>query len=300
MSSAGAECVSAPGRGIVDAGRGDLGDVVERDAARRLDHQPAGDQRHGLLHRSDIEVVDQHHVGEAAVQHLLKLRKRVDLDLDLDQMAGGSAGALQHRADAAGNRDVVVLDQDRVVEPEAVVEAAAAAHRVFLERAQPGRGLPGAADAGLAGPDLAHIGSGGGGDAGQMLDEIERHALRRQHRARVAVDVHQRGPGLDRRAVAHRRHDLDVGRKLAEAGGGERQAGDGAGLPRDHHGAARRAGRDRRDRGDVAGAAEILGERARHRVLDLERRDEARRIEQGLDQAFGRPCQHGDTLYDFI
>ena len=48
--------------------------------------------------------------------------------------------------DAAGDGDVVVLDQDRVVEAEAVVGAAAAAHGVFLEGAQAGRGLPRVAD----------------------------------------------------------------------------------------------------------------------------------------------------------
>ena len=63
-----------------------------------------------------------------------------------------------------------------------------------------------------------------------MLQEIERHALARQHGAGVAIDVHQHGLGVDRGAIAHRGHDLDLGRKLAEAGGGERQARDGAGL----------------------------------------------------------------------
>jgi len=39
----------------------------------------------------------------------------------------------EHRPDAARDRDVVVLDQDRIVEPEAMIEAAAAAHRIFLK-----------------------------------------------------------------------------------------------------------------------------------------------------------------------
>ena len=44
-----------------------------------------------------VEIVEQHHVGEAAVEHLLQLIERIDLDLDLDQVAGRGAGALQHR-----------------------------------------------------------------------------------------------------------------------------------------------------------------------------------------------------------
>ena len=83
-------------------------------------------------------------------------------------------------------------------------------------------------------------------------------------------------------------------RKQAATSG---RPGNGAGLARHQHGAARRAGRDGGDRGDVAGAAEILGERPRHRVLDLQRRDEAAGVEQGLfDQAFGRARQHGSAF----
>ena len=76
------------GRGIVDAGRRDLRDVVERDAAGRFDHQLARHHRDRLSHHRDIEIVEQHDVGEAAVEHLLQLIERVDLDLDLDQVAG--------------------------------------------------------------------------------------------------------------------------------------------------------------------------------------------------------------------
>ena len=45
------------------------------------------------------------------------------------------------RLDAAGQPDVVVLDQNAVVEPHAVIDGAAGAHRVLLERAQQRRGL---------------------------------------------------------------------------------------------------------------------------------------------------------------
>ena len=72
-------------------------------------------------------------------------------------MAGMGAGALQHRCDAAGDGDVVVLDQDRIIQAEAMIEAAAAAHGVFLERAKAGRGLAGAADPQLGAGGVAHI-----------------------------------------------------------------------------------------------------------------------------------------------
>ena len=44
------------------------------------------------------------------------------------------AHPLQRRRDAAGGGDMVVLDQDRVIQAEAVIEAAAAAHGIFLQQ----------------------------------------------------------------------------------------------------------------------------------------------------------------------
>ena len=96
-------------------------------------------------------------------------------------MAGDRLGALEHGRDAARDRDVVVLDQDRVVEAEAVIEAAAAAHRVFLQRAQAGRGLAGAADPRARCARSASTNARGRGrDAGQMAEEIQRRRARRR------------------------------------------------------------------------------------------------------------------------
>ena len=211
--------------------------------------------------------------AQSDVEHLFELIERIDLDLDLDQMAGGLPGALEHGADAAGDRDVIVLDQHRVVEAEAVIEAAAAAHGVFLQRAQPGRGLARADDARLGVGDARDERRGRGGDARQVAEEIERGAFGAENGARIARDRHQLGAGRDRRAVARVRRDLDLRRQPAERRLDQRQAGDHAGLARDHDGAAARILRHRRGRGDIAGAAQILFERARHRRFDFERRE---------------------------
>ena len=57
--------------------------------------------------------------------------------LDRERQVGpGRAGAPHGRADAAGERGVVLLDQDEVVEPGAVVGAAAVGDGALLERAQ--------------------------------------------------------------------------------------------------------------------------------------------------------------------
>ena len=61
------------------------------------------------------------------------------------------AHALDGRANSAGDGDVVVLDQDGVVEAEAVIGAATGAHGVFFDSAQAGRRLARADDPGACG-----------------------------------------------------------------------------------------------------------------------------------------------------
>ena len=183
-----------------------------------------------LAHGGGIHVVEQHRVREPDLDHLAQLIERVDLDLDLDQMAGGGLGALEHGADAARDRDVVVLDQDRVVEAEAVIEAAAAAHGVFLERAQPRRGLARAADARARAGDAAHEFMRRGRDAREMAEKIERDALGRKHRAGRAGRPSSARSWRRRWRRRALRGDLDLGRELGEGRGHQRQAGDHAGL----------------------------------------------------------------------
>ena len=99
------------------------------------------------------QLLDRHVVEQDGIhadrENLFKLGQRVDLDLDLDEVAGMRFRALDRGSDVAGQRDVVVLDQDGVVEAKAVIAAAAGADRVFFQRAQSGRGLAGADDARL-------------------------------------------------------------------------------------------------------------------------------------------------------
>ena len=137
---------------------------------------------HRLGQLGDREVVEQDEIG-AERQRLLELLERVDLDLDLGDVARRGARPLDRRADAAGEGDVVVLDQDRVVEAEAVVGAAADAHRVLLEGAQARRRLAGAGDARAVRRDRPRQVAGRGGDAAQAAEQVERHALAGEERA---------------------------------------------------------------------------------------------------------------------
>ena len=111
-----------------------------RGGRRRWPRAARGRRRARAIARScaDRAVVEQQEVGAG-----LDGGDRVGfgLDLDLDAQAGGRCGArgLHRERDSAGEGDVVVLEQDAVEEPDAVVEGAAHGRsRTCRARASPG------------------------------------------------------------------------------------------------------------------------------------------------------------------
>ena len=93
-------------------------------------------------------VVEQDGLG-AAGDGLFEFERGADFDLDdLAGLAAGE-GVFEGGGKAAAEGDVVVLDEDAVLQVEAVVEASAAADGVLVQRAQAGDGLAGVEDLGL-------------------------------------------------------------------------------------------------------------------------------------------------------
>ena len=104
--------------------------------------------------------------------------------------SGRCSRARAHRgADAAGRRGVVLLDEDRVEQAEAVVRPAARGDRGLLERAQPRRRLARVEDPRAGALDLADRARGRGRDARQAAEEVQRRALGGQDRPRRALDA---------------------------------------------------------------------------------------------------------------
>ena len=99
----------------VDASLGDSRCGLRRRAAGGLADRAAADHCDGAL-----EIVERHVVEEDSVdanaERLFELGERIDFDLDLDQVPDIGAGAADGLARPARDREVVVLDQDRVVE----------------------------------------------------------------------------------------------------------------------------------------------------------------------------------------
>ena len=222
--------------------------------------------------KSSSDMLSSSTASTPDAERLLELGKRVDLDLDLDEMPDMAAHAPDRLGDAAGDGDMIVLDERRIVEAEAMVGAAARPHRVFLERTQERRRLARADDARLGMRDRRDEPRGGGGDAAEPADEIERHALGRQHAARGSLDRRDRS----RRGATRAPSDTTAVNPIA--GSMRRKASAAASRPattpclsRRHHGLGDAIGRRDGVGGDVAGAAEVLDKRLADDRLDEQR-----------------------------
>ncbi len=168
--------------------------------------------------------------------------------------------------DPARGGDVVLLDQDRVVQPRAVVARAAGRDRRLLERAQPGRRLARVEHPRAGSLDLARRARRDRRHAREVREEVQRRALARQQRPRAAPG--STAPGRPARATRPPRPGARSARRveLREHRLGRVQAVDHP----------RRLLRDQRPRPRVRGdgrggrnvaAADVLRERASHERL---------------------------------
>ena len=137
-------------------------------------------------------------------QGLFDLSQRLSLNFHRQP---ARTAALDGRRNRAGGRDVVVLDENHVVEPGAVIGAASAPDRVLLQ-SSPARGrLARVEDDGLGPADRIHEPPGCGGDARQPLDEVEGGALGGEDGPGPAMDLSQNLAlsGIERRPSASAR-----------------------------------------------------------------------------------------------
>ncbi len=120
-----------------------------------------------------------------------------------------------------------------------------------------------------------------------MAQEIQRDALGSKDRAGRPLDAGGDGAGGKRAAVAQLGAEDNARVGLAEGAFGDGKAGKDAGLARDDDGAGNRVGGNGGGRGDVAGAAEVLGEGGANRVDDEVLR-ERRQVAHAGDRASTR------------
>ena len=203
-------------------------------------------------------------------------------------MPGAGAHALDRGVDPAGGDQMVVLDQHRIVEAEAMIEPAAATHGIFLQAAQPRQCLARADDARRRSGHGIDKRACRGGNTRQMAGEIERDPLGRQQGARQAFDGRERRAGLDRAAVEFLGAKCGFGIDQAEGAFGRDQPGNGARLARHDPRARALLGWDRQIGGDVAGTAEIFFECGPHDRFHQKRMGRARKGQGEASLRHGR------------
>ena len=154
---------------------------------------------------------------------------------------------------------MVVLDHRDVVQAHPLVGAPAAAHRVLLQGAQPGRRLAGVQDRRAGALERVGPPTGVRGDAGEPADQVQQGPLPRPAAARVGPrrrgqHVAAAHPVAVRRDAARRRPrpTRAARRRPRRTPGGQRQPGDDAVRPGDDLGGADAGlGGDGRGGGDV-------------------------------------------------
>ena len=204
-------------RDEVDAGLGDVAQVVVGDAAGGLELGAPADVGDDLAHCDGVMLSRRRvrRAGRAASSTSARLRPR-------PPAAGRAPPAPRGPPrDAAGHRDVVLLDQDRVEEPDPVVRAAARGHRRLLEHAQARRRLAGVEDPHPR-PRLPDRERRRGGHARQALQQVQGRALGGQQGPGRALD-HRHLAALAPHALLDRAREAHVRVELGEHGLGDVQ-----------------------------------------------------------------------------
>ncbi|MNC22843.1 hypothetical protein D3C75_708500 [compost metagenome] len=98
---------------------------------------------------------------------------------------------------------MVFLDQEGVVQADAVVVATAASHCILLRQAQAGQGLAGVQQAHLGAFHQVGQEARTGGDPRQHLQEVQCTALTTEQRTRGALQMEQRLVGRGALAIGH-------------------------------------------------------------------------------------------------
>ncbi len=233
MSSARTEWVSAPieiASTPVSATARTVSRVMPPEASSRT--RPAA-IRDGLAQPVGRHVVEQDAVGTGGdrVAHLLE---RVGLGLNVQVGAGGPRGAhgLGH---AAGERDVVVLDQDGRAQVGAVVRPAAAGDGRLVQLAQARGRLARVQDLDARSGDRRHITAGRGRDPGQPLQQVEGGALGCEHGAGRGANPRDGGWRLlDLRALCNEHVHLRFGVKTTDDGERDVESANDSRLAQDH------------------------------------------------------------------
>ena len=210
----------------VDACLGDLPHVLESDAARRFERNDAANMLHGGLQLRRGHVVEEDEVGMRG-KSFFELGGVSNLDHDsLRHLA--RADPFDRGADRCGAIDVIVLDQEHVIQADAVILAATTNHRVFIERAKSRRRFSRIENLRSRSRNGVDVTPRCGSDARRALHQVQSCALRAQQRHDRRLHLGHDIARMNAVAVFCAHLELCCGFDRAECRFSERKAGDHA------------------------------------------------------------------------
>src|SRR5215207_3314491 len=204
-------------RDVVDAGRADLRDVLERDSAGSLELDGvagSSHRRHRLLQLRRGHIVEQEPAGPG-LDGLSDLAQVAAFDLDrhLGPRLPGAPNGLPQPSD---EHRVVLLDQDRIVEANAVVGPAAGGDGGLLEGAQAGDRLASVEDSDPGPLRSAHKTGGEGSDPREVAEEVQGRPFTRDQSLDAPTDPGDGGGNLVAPPPLRRQRLELVGASLAK------------------------------------------------------------------------------------
>ena len=121
-------------------------------------------------------VIKQHAVG-ASQDGVVQFLQRGDFHFHMVTRRALLERAFNGGANSSHQAQMVPFNQDAIVQAQAVISPATHAHRVFLQAAQSGRRLARVKKFRACSGQLLLQSAGVGGDAAEVLEKIQRHAL---------------------------------------------------------------------------------------------------------------------------
>ena len=206
--------------------------------------------------------------SNAVVERLGELVERVDLELDLDEVAGMGARPFRAAPTPPASATWLSLISIASSRPKRWLAPPPSRTASFSRMRRPGVVLRVQTILALW-PSIASASERVAvATPGQPGEQVERGALGRQHRPRPAGDAGDGLAALDTAAVGGKNLDVEGGIEQFERQQRRVEPGDDARLARRNERLDLRVGRHDRVGRDVAGAAEILGQRGADDRLD--------------------------------
>ena len=176
------------------------------------------------------------------------------------------------RFHATDDAYMIILDEQAIIHPHAMIFRATHARGIFFQKAQARYGLARVEQRRARPLDQVDIAARQRRDARQMLERVERTALGREHGAGIALKPHQRTARRHLVAILDLALDHHIGIERLEESLGQMDARHDDLLAAIHLGHEDRTRIDGRKAGDIAACAQILGKDATDEIAKIKLR----------------------------